>query len=1046
MNNKQYPHALISLLVLAAMFFSSLAALPSPAMAAGSSLTINATTPTTATIGTPYTLSPTVSGGTAPYSWSTSGKPSWLILNPKTGALSGTPGTSAKTVTFTLQVKDKKNIKATIDLKINVTKATASNITITVDSPTTATIGSPYTLTPKVSGGTSPYSWSTSGKPFWLMLDQNTGVMTGTPGVSAVTVTFILQAKDKIGTKATTNVTINISQPTPPTITVDSPTTATIGSPYTLTPTASGGAGAPYSWSTSGKPFWLMLDQNTGVMTGTPGVSAVTVAFILQVKDKIGTKATTNVTINVITAPIDPIVTFPDPNLEAAIRTAISKPTGDIHASELTTLTTLIADYKGIANLKGLEYCTNLTQLNLNSNQISDLTPLASLTKLTYLVLDRNQISNLAPLAHLNNLTDLSLWLNQISDISPMASLTNLTYLQLCYQLSHDQISDISPLAGLTNLTHLGLYANQISNLSPLTGLTKLTVLSLGANKIIDLSPLAGLTNLTNLQLSINQISDISPLAGLTNLTQLGLNTNQINNLTPLAGLTNLTELGLGDDWGGNQISDLSPLVGLTNLSNLQLKSNKIMDISPLANNTGLSTGDTVQLKSNPLNSTSISSYIPALQARGVKVEYDPTINRPKAVILIDTRLYNLLKNEIGQYQALAQARRGFPINLDIVNNIDDWSYTAVKDRIKSLKDENPDLEGVLLMGNIKMPSFFQSRGDNIDLRLMPHYFEDLDAVFRKDVPDGSQIPFGGNSVTVPVHDLDFIGKGPNPDPELWTAFMPVGSAGTQNTYNDFAAQLRPYLQKVIRFYSGEIKMNGRYYYVSRDKGERMDLNWATFGTSNIDYYGMAGPNGETGSNCMKDGINVCYVRWPLESYTSYADFVADWEARDPGEGWQQDSIFLSHMASSVYSIVQVNVHSNSVWSLVSTAQAKGITGGGLIVALDGCGVAGMSQPGSPSVTDGQGFPSENVLLAFLYGSSQAVAGSGDPFTRGHYANHPTVWSRLVTFGDYLGKAHLERMKVNYASSDSPSLREWSMEMLVGDPFVDLQDISSPTK
>ncbi|MDD5312697.1 MAG: putative Ig domain-containing protein [Dehalococcoidia bacterium] len=971
MNNKQYPHVLISLLVLAAVLFSSLAISPSPAMAAGSSLTINVATPTTATIGTPYTLLPTVSGGTSPYSWSTTGKPSWLMLNPNTGVLSGTPGTSAKTVTFTLQVKDKKNLKATANVTININQPTPP--VISINSPTTATIGSPFTLTPTASGGAgAPYSWSTTGKPFWLMLDQNTGAMTGTPGTSAVSVTFTLQVKDKIGTKATKNVTINISQPAPPTITVDSPTTATIGSPFTLTPTASGGAGAPYSWSTTGKPFWLTLDQNTGAMTGTPGVSAVTVTFILQVKDKIGTKATANVTINVITAPTDPLVTFPDPNLEAAIRQAINKPAGDIHTSELTALKTLMADYKGISNLSGLEYCQNVSYLRLTGNNVSDMVPLKS----------------------------------------------------------------------LTNLTHLFLSNNQISNLTPLAGLIKLNYLFLSNNPIRDITPLGQLANLTNLGLENNLISDLTPLASLTNLTELYIIKNQINDLTPLSNLNKLTVLRLYS----NQINNLTPLVDLPNLIYLDLAYNQISDISPLVDNTGLSSGDNLNLKSNPLNSSSISSYIPALQARGVRVEYDLPIDHPKAVILVDTRLYNLLKNEIDQYRALAQVRRGFSINLDIVNNIDDWSYTAVRDRIKSLKDENPDLEGVLLMGNIKMPSFFQSRGDNIDLRLMPHYFEDLDAVFRKDLPNGSQIPFGGNSVAVPVHDLDFIGKGPNPDPELWAAFMPVGSAGTQNTYNDFAAQLRPYLEKVIRFYSGEIKTNGRYYYVSRDKGERMDLNWETFGKSNIDYYGMAGPNGETGSNCMKDGINVCYVRWPLESYTSYADFVADWEARDPGEGWQQDSIFLSHMASSIYSIVQVNVHSNSVWSLVSTAQARGITGGGLIVALDGCGVAGMSQPGSPSVTDGQGFPSENVLLAFLYGNSQAVAGSGDPFTRGHYANHPTVWSRLVTFGDYLGKAHLERMKVNYASSDSASLREWSMEMLVGDPFVDLQDISGPAK
>ena len=39
--------------------------------------------------------------------------------------------------------------------------------------------------------------------------------------------------------------------------------------------------------------------------------------------------------------------------------------------------------------------------------------------------------------------------------------------------------------------------------------------------------------------------------------------------------------------------------------------------------NTGLGSGDTVNLKSNPLSSASINTHIPALQRRGVTVEFD---------------------------------------------------------------------------------------------------------------------------------------------------------------------------------------------------------------------------------------------------------------------------------------------------------------------------------------------------------------------------------------------------------------------------------------
>ena len=75
-------------------------------------------------------------------------------------------------------------------------------------------------------------------------------------------------------------------------------------------------------------------------------------------------------------------VVFPDSNLEAAIREAIGKPTGKIDEVDLVGLTTLDAENRGISELSGLEYCTDLTWLNLNDNNISNLSPLTNLTGL----------------------------------------------------------------------------------------------------------------------------------------------------------------------------------------------------------------------------------------------------------------------------------------------------------------------------------------------------------------------------------------------------------------------------------------------------------------------------------------------------------------------------------------------------------------------------------------------------------------------------------------------------------------------------------------
>ena len=253
-------------------------------------------------------------------------------------------------------------------------------------------------------------------------------------------------------------------------------------------------------------------------------------------------------------------VDLPDSNLRAAIEAALGVASGaPITAGEMATLTRLEAQNANISDLTGLEFATNLTNLNLgaeyvegrpiNSNSVSDILPLVGLTDLTFLDLGSNAISNISLVAELTNLTELNLWGNSISDISPVAGLINLTSLDL----DGNAISDISAVAGLTNLTFLDIWGTPIS--------------------------------------------DISPVAGLINLTILGL--------------------------GHNAISDISPVAGLTNLTQLWLLHNAISDLSSLIANTGLGDGDEVNVKGNPLSYLSIHTYIPTLQNRGVTVKSD---------------------------------------------------------------------------------------------------------------------------------------------------------------------------------------------------------------------------------------------------------------------------------------------------------------------------------------------------------------------------------------------------------------------------------------
>ena len=372
-----------------------------------------------------------------------------------------------------------------------------------------------------------------------------------------------------------------------------------------------------YAWSqTGGTRVQLSGAGSANASFTAPNVSAeTTLVFRLVVTDDDGATDDDTVNVRVRPAGSGTGVYIPDANLRRAIEAKLGKSAGEtITRSEMATITSLNLHRAGVRLLVGLEHATNLTSLWFEYNSVSDLSPLASLTSLETLRAAVNPISNLSALSGLTNLTFLSLAENSLSDLSPLSRLTGLRTLQI----AENSISNLSALSGLTGLRALGLGKNSIRDISVLSRLTNLTRLSLSYNSISNISALSSLTNLTSLSLSYNSISNVSALSGLTNLTVLGLGNNSISNVSALSGLTNLNTLRLDS----NSINDISGLSSLTGLNSLDLESNSISDLSPFVRNQdwGRSTG--LNLKDNPLSSTSINVHIPALQARGAAVSW----------------------------------------------------------------------------------------------------------------------------------------------------------------------------------------------------------------------------------------------------------------------------------------------------------------------------------------------------------------------------------------------------------------------------------------
>ena len=95
-----------------------------------------------------------------------------------------------------------------------------------------------------------------------------------------------------------------------------------------------------------------------------------------------------------------------------------------------------------------------------------------------------------------------------------------------------------------------------------------------------------------------------------------------------LEGLVNLRALNLSS----NVIADITPLESLVNLEWLSLYDNEIEDISPLVNNSGIGSGDFVDVNRNYLDLSEGSTDILAvgeLQSRVVNINYQDQKSSP---------------------------------------------------------------------------------------------------------------------------------------------------------------------------------------------------------------------------------------------------------------------------------------------------------------------------------------------------------------------------------------------------------------------------------
>lgn len=296
-----------------------------------------------------------------------------------------------------------------------------------------------------------------------------------------------------------------------------------------------------------------------------------------------------------------------------------------------TEVTELDLSGRSISDISALSACKKLRTLNISDNNIEDITPLMDIPALMSVDMSRNSISDIRPLMGLNTLQHIDAGYNNIRNVAGLYTLSNLEELYL----KANSIEDVSPLTRLRGLKYLDLSDNELTDdsLTDLTYMSSLKFLDITGNDeltgknigmllktlsacsishsdIVETVTVDGIEYLqdeASVDFSHMGLEDISFIAEFTSLESVNLAHNSVENIYVFGTMEDrLTSLNLSD----NRISDLSPLARHYSLTSLDLSNNNIKGISPLL---GLSNLTELYLSGNELTQEEINVLTEAL-------------------------------------------------------------------------------------------------------------------------------------------------------------------------------------------------------------------------------------------------------------------------------------------------------------------------------------------------------------------------------------------------------------------------------------------------
>ncbi len=228
--------------------------------------------------------------------------PAGLIMNSKTGGISGTPLTSSPNTLYVVTAASSTPSSTFLTIKVD-----PSAPKITYPTPQSYTIGARITdLVPTNTGGYI-VSYSAPNLPSGLSINETTGVISGTPTAITAANDYSVTATNVTGVSVfNINMTVQASTPN---ISYTSPVTFTQNVMITpLSPTNTGGSVTSYSATL---PAGLSIHSTTGIISGTP--STVFAATNIVITASNATSSST-FTINITSRIPAPSISYSTPD------------------------------------------------------------------------------------------------------------------------------------------------------------------------------------------------------------------------------------------------------------------------------------------------------------------------------------------------------------------------------------------------------------------------------------------------------------------------------------------------------------------------------------------------------------------------------------------------------------------------------------------------------------------------------------------------------------------------------------------------------------